>query len=25
VRAIVMHFEPATEQFPNPTLAALQT
>lgn len=25
VRAIVMHFEPATEQFPNSTLAALQT
>jgi hypothetical protein len=25
VRAIVMHFEPATEHFPNTTLATLQT
>ena len=25
VRAIVMHFEPATEQFHNPTLASFQT
>lgn len=25
VRAMVMHFEPATEQFPNSTLATLQT
>jgi hypothetical protein len=25
VRAIVMHFEPATEHFPNSTLVTLQT